>query len=54
MQTHFLELQLPFVATPTPSEIEAALSQWGQPLRWAITKVVDNCYHLEAIVTRHE
>jgi hypothetical protein len=53
MRTEFVEIQIP--ATHRigiqPAQIEAALQPWGEPLRWAITKIAHGYYHLEAIVT---
>ncbi|NJN30384.1 MAG: hypothetical protein HC824_08085 [Synechococcales cyanobacterium RM1_1_8] len=55
METQFITLQLPTQASPgaTRRAIETALSERGQPLRWAITALdkATAMATVEAIVT---
>jgi hypothetical protein len=55
MTTKFVDLDIPLtpLAQDLPSQIETALRQWGEPLRWAITRVdlQQQLVHVEAIVT---
>jgi hypothetical protein len=51
MRTEFVAMQIPVTESIAPAQIEAALQSWGEPLRWAITKVGNGHYYLEAIVT---
>jgi hypothetical protein len=53
--TKFVEIDLPRSQLTSgqvvPAEIEALLQAWGQPLRWAITRVDQDSLHIEAILT---
>ncbi len=55
MTTKFVDLDIPFtnLAQTLPQQVELALRQWGEPLRWAITRVdvAQQTVHVEAIVT---
>ncbi len=55
MQTRFVEIDLPRSQLPhgqvTPAAIEALLQTWGEPLRWAITRVNKDSLHIEATLT---
>jgi hypothetical protein len=55
MNTKFVDLDIPFTGEETnlPEQIETALRQWGEPLRWSITRVDSppKTMHVEAIVT---
>ncbi len=55
METQFVTIQVPTQTSPgeTRSAIEAALSELGQPLRWAITALdkAQSLATVEAIVT---
>jgi hypothetical protein len=55
MTTKFVDLDIPLtpLVQDLPSQIETALRQWGEPLRWAITRVdlQQQLVHVEAIVT---
>lgn len=55
MQTKFVEIDLPRSQLPSgqvvPAAIESLLQAWGQPLRWAITRVDQDSLHIEAILT---
>ncbi len=55
MNTKFVDLDILFTSGETnlPQQIEAALRQWGEPLRWSITRVDSppKTVHVEAIVT---
>jgi hypothetical protein len=58
MQTKFVEIDLPRSQLPhgqvVPAAIENLLQAWGQPLRWAITRVDQDSLHIEAILTINE
>jgi hypothetical protein len=58
IQTKFVELNLPRNQLPhgqvVPAAIEALLQAWGQPLRWAITRVDQDSLHIEATLTIKE
>jgi hypothetical protein len=53
--TQFVDFDLPLTspAAELPQQVEVALRQWGEPLRWAITRVdrSQQTFHVEAIVT---
>lgn len=54
--TRFIDLDLPLsgsAAADLPHQVEIALRQWGEPLRWAITRIdrSQQTAHIEAIVT---
>ena len=55
MITKFVDLDIPctHLAHDLPYQVEIALRQWGEPLRWAITRVdsKQQMVHVEAIVT---
>ena len=55
IQTKFVEIDLPRSQLPNGQidsvAIEALLKAWGQPLRWAITRVDQDSLHIEAILT---
>ena len=55
MITKFVDLDIPYtpLVQDLPSLVETALRQWGEPLRWAITRVdsQQQLVHVEAIVT---
>ncbi len=55
MITKFVDLDIPYPpsAQDLPFLVETALRQWGEPLRWAITRVdsPQQLVHVEAIVT---
>ena len=55
METQFVTIQVPIQSEPgeTRDRIEAALSELGQPLRWAITAIdkAQSLATVEAIVT---
>ncbi len=55
MITKFVDLDIPLthLAQDLPQQVEVALRQWGEPLRWAITRVdsKQKTVHVEAIVT---
>jgi hypothetical protein len=52
METEFITLQLPLALAQQPLELEAALADYGYPLRWAIVQVQGHYCQIEAIVTR--
>jgi hypothetical protein len=58
MQTKFVEIDLPRSQLPhgqvVPAAIETLLSAWGEPLRWAITRVDPDFLHIEATLTINE
>ncbi len=57
MTTHFIAAEIDLKESqPLQEEIEAQLSQHGNPLRWAITKVdkENEKVTVEAIVTQAE
>jgi hypothetical protein len=58
MQTKFVEIDLPRSQLTDgqiiPAEIETLLQAWGQPLRWAVTRVSPDSLHIEAILTQPE
>jgi hypothetical protein len=58
IQTRFVEIDLPRSQLPNgqvvPAAIEALLQAWGQPLRWAITRVDQDSLHIEATLTINE
>jgi hypothetical protein len=58
MQTKFVEIDLPRSQLPNsqlvPETIETLLQAWGQPLRWAITRVDSDYLHIEATLTSVE
>jgi hypothetical protein len=58
VQTKFVEIDLPRSQLPNgrvvPAAIEALLQAWGQPLRWAITRVDQDSLHIEATLTSIE
>jgi hypothetical protein len=58
IQTRFVEIDLPRSQWPdgllVPAEIEALLQVWGNPLRWAITRVDQDSLHIEATLTSIE
>jgi hypothetical protein len=55
IQTRFVEIDLPRNQLPNgqvvPLAIENLLVAWGQPLRWAITRVDNDSLHIEATLT---
>jgi hypothetical protein len=55
IETRFIEIDLPRSQLTNgqvvPAAIEALLQAWGQPLRWAITRVDNNSLHIEATLT---
>ncbi len=55
IQTRFVEIDLPRSQLPNgqvlPAAIEALLQAWGEPLRWAITRVDQDSLHIEATLT---
>jgi hypothetical protein len=55
IQTRFVEIDLPRNQLPNgqvvPLAIETLLAAWGQPLRWAITRVDNDSLHIEATLT---
>jgi hypothetical protein len=55
IETSFVEIDLPRSQLPNgqvlPAAIEALLQAWGQPLRWAITRVNQDSLHIEATLT---
>jgi hypothetical protein len=53
MTTEFLSITLPRPATIAnlQAEVIAALQQYGQPLRWSITRIEANLIYIEAIVS---
>ncbi len=55
IQAGFVEIDLPRSQLPngqvTPTEIEVLLRAWGEPLRWAITRVDNDSLHIEATLT---
>jgi hypothetical protein len=55
MTTKFVDLDIPLtpLAQDLLYQVETALRQWGEPLRWAITRVdvQKQLVHVEAIVT---
>jgi hypothetical protein len=55
IETRFVEIDLPRSQLPNgqvlPVAIEALLQAWGQPLRWAITRVDKDSLHIEATLT---
>jgi hypothetical protein len=55
MKTSLVTIQVPLHPSTVAlrSAIEAALGQYGQPLRWAITAIEDRTQtaHVEAVVT---
>jgi hypothetical protein len=52
IQTSFVEIDLTRNQLPNgqvmPAAIEALLQAWGEPLRWAITRVDKDSLHIEA------
>jgi hypothetical protein len=58
IQTRFVEIDLPRSQLPNgqvlPAAIEALLETWGQPLRWAITRIDPDSLHIEATLTSTE
>ena len=58
IQTKFVEIDLPRSQLSNgqidPAAIEALLQAWGQPLRWAITRVEQDSLHIEATLTSME
>ena len=58
IQTKFVEIDLPRSQLPNgqinAAAIEALLQTWGQPLRWAITRVEQDSLHIEATLTSTE
>jgi hypothetical protein len=53
-KTEWISLMLPWPSAvpPQAEQIEAALRQWGEPLRWAITRVWDGHLEIEAVVLK--
>ncbi len=55
IQTKFVEIDLPRSQLPkgqvVPAAIDALLQAWGEPLRWAITRVDNDSLHIEATLT---
>jgi hypothetical protein len=55
MKTQFVDLDMAYSppAQNLPHQVEKALQQWGEPLRWAITRVDTDqqTVHIEAIIT---
>jgi hypothetical protein len=55
IETRFVEIDLPRSQLPNgqvvPAAIEALLKAWGEPLRWAITRVDQDSLHIEATLT---
>jgi hypothetical protein len=58
IETRFVEIDLLRSHLPNgrfvPAAIEALLQAWGQPLRWAITRVDQDSLHIEATLTSIE
>jgi hypothetical protein len=53
MTTEFLTMAIPRPAmiADLQAEVIAALTQYGQPLRWSITRIEANLIYIEAIVS---
>jgi hypothetical protein len=58
IETRFVEIDLPRSQLPNgqvvPAAIETLLQTWGEPLRWAITRVDSDSLHIEATLTSTE
>ncbi len=56
MTTHFItaEIALPETSADLEQAITAELAAQGEPIRWAITQVVDQTAHVEAVVSQAE